>query len=1437
MINKKRQFKRRITAFLLVCLFLVPFFDNMNLAEAKDSYLCDFTQTIYNQSNGLGNNEVNCLLQSSSGYIWIGTDGGLYRYNGSDFVAINLWDTENADVYSIKSLMQDTSGRVWIGTLNYGLFYLKDGEYRHLETEYYNGIKTINDIHQSDEGDIYVATAKGIYVINDNEDGTVSMEPFSDEELSETEFTGVASIEDSVYAIHGNSEIYVFDKEGKYNVIDTFEIVGSDDLKCIEAINGKIYVGTSGRSIIKFNKRNKYDVLETDIFGINSIKSDDNNYIWVCSDNGLGFFDSSNTFNKLSECEIDNYLSDILIDYEGNYWIASSRMGVLLLSKSKFVDYNMFTGMPETMVNSVFVYKNNRYVCTDDGLIIYNKDGERVFDELTDLLDGISVKHIMSDNDDNLWISTNRKYGLIKYTYGSETQESTLVSITRTTGLPGNSVNCSQILRNGNVVAATNEGIAIISKTGRVIYSYGKKDGLSYSNVLCIYQDKNGLIYAGTDGGGIYVFSNDLSEVVDNYNTESGLNANMVTSIEEGEKGLWIGTDNGLGFYNDTYRSISNIEYSNSIYDIIINENFVWIVSSMGVLRTTEDELLGSNGIAARYFDVDDGLDKTINIYSNSYIDDDGVLYICCNDGLCLFDTNDISYNQIAPKIRVTAVDVDGNRYEFDDLSNGLKVKSDVSKITIDFAVFSYRNRGDIQVEYMLEGFDEEPILISGRDAMQAVYTNLDGGTYTFYINAYNGDGTACEKEISFTIEKENSFTENPVSRIIIVCVLLIVSLLIVFGILKMRKSIKNKNKVLEELSKEHEEVIKTSSAKNDYLANMSNEIKTPINAMISKAEELIKLMDSEEPYKENVQDIYDIGNDIIDKVDDIILFAKIEAGRIECVSEPYSVSTIVYNLSEYAKKKLDVENIKLFVELGDNIPDNIIGDSGIIESILKIFIDNAVQYTKEGSVTISVDAYEYNDKEVSLSYTISDTGVGIQEERIADIFEVYSIVDNQKNNINKGNGIGLAIAKGYSKLLNGEISVESVYGGGSNFTLSLNQKIADDAHIDYDREKIDDIVSQEIADKMWLPNVKALVVDDETVSREVSVKTLESFEMIIDTADSGIAAIDKVMNGDYDVVFMDLSMPVMNGTDTMKEIRGLDGDKYLMLPIISLDYDTISDNSEVLLENGFTGTLLKPIDVRRVAAILKDCLPENKIKEKSSNVEEYISNSKYAEGLQKLEENINIKKAIEKIGGSIDVFNKILRSFYKKNNNLKDIIEAHGSSDTRWFKQRIHTLKTASYNVGAYVFSQETARIEAAINANNKTYMNNNYENLLVHLEELMNSIGEYIEFVDMVDDVNMDGISSDNQNPEINNETDINSSGDDNDEGAGIDISLLKRLDDIVDDVEAFDTKKIIDEINKKTYVGEDIDFIAVLNESLAINDIEKVHELITTYIDLNS
>ena len=1425
-MNKKQIANKILVlcmALLMVCLLVVP----VTNVDAKDSFVASYIQTIYNQKNGIGSNEVNCLYQSSTGYIWIGTEGGLYRSNGSQFQDIKLWDTDRADIYAINNIMQDKDGRMWISTDNYGLFYIEDGNSIHLQDEYYNGIKDITDVCQTETGVIYVAAANGLYTCQKDTTGTMRLFAFA-ERTQGYDVVDMEVQDNLLWVITGNNEILVFDEKGLVKSLKVDELT-NDDLTCISNLAGSIHIGTSGRVVLKYaGKDTKPTVLNAMVDGINDIMIDSNGYVWACADNGLGYFKKSDEFVKVNDCEIDSYLSDMIQDYEGNYWIASNRMGVLLLSKSKFTDLNMSVGMSESIVNTVYSYRNHKYIGTDDGLIVYNASYEKVNNELTEYLSGISVRHIIKDDKGNLWISTGRVYGVVKMA-----SDGTITNYGRNAGLPSIYINATLPLKDENVAVATEEGVVILDKDGKLIKSYDREKGINQS-VLCLYQDKSGLLYAGTDESGLYVIDLSDDEII-NYTTNDGINSDVITSIDEGKQGLWIATDNGLCFYKDSFRQISNVEYTNSIYDIVMYEDVMWLVGSRGVLRTTEDELLGSKGVSSRYYDTSDGLTKTINTTGNAYIDKDGKLFICCNDGICTLDTTNIPYNLVAPRIKVTAISLDGVTYEFDDLEDGLKVKNDVSRITIDFAVFSFSNRGNIQVQYSLKGFDEEPIVISGADNMQAVYTNLDGGVYEFEVNAYNSDGTPCEAPISFVIEKENKLTESPMARIGILFLFITVIVVIIVAIFGVRKILKSKDSALEKLSKEHEEAVKSSSAKNDYLANMSNEIKTPINAIMAMAGELVDMPTEAEAYQENIQNIQLIGKNVIDKVDDIIVLAKIEAGKYELSEKAYSVTTLMYDLSELVMEMLGDKSVKFFVEIGENVRDNLVGDKHKIKDILKRLLSNAVRYTKEGSITLSVDCYEYPDKahmdRVNIAFTVSDTGIGIHEDRIENIFEVYNIADNKRNSPHSSNGIGLAIAKGFADLMGADLEVESVYGAGSTFTLSLDQKLADNVSGNQIISRVEETVSKEVADSLWLPDVQVLLVDDEEVSRQVALKTLGEFDMKIDVATSGVAAIDMIMNKQYNVIFMDLNMPIMNGVEAMKEIRELDGTEYMILPIIAMDTDAIEEHSQSLIEEGFTDSVVKPLELRRVAAILKDCLPEDLIKERSSETEQHIDNSRYRDGLVKLKDTIEIEYAIEKIGGNIDMYNKLVTTFYNHNTIIIDELYDRIDKDARGFKTRIHSLRTNSINIGALELAKKAATLEAAVNINNKEYVKDNLGDLLSELRETLENINEYLTFIDDVSGLSDEEYERKYKNPEGEEDIDIDLSQISS-EGIFGELESMKQnaLKDNMEEV-----NNSMNRLLSYEYEGEDRDFMDALYDVVNSGDKAAVVELVDTYMAL--
>lgn len=1440
-INKMKKKTAVIMAFLMVCLFLLPF--SAVPVCAKDSFLAGYMQTVYNQKNGIGSNEINCLYQSSTGYVWAGTDGGLYRTNGSDFQSIDLWDTERTDLYSINCIMQDQSGRMWIGTDNYGLFYIEDGENHHLQDEYYNGTKTILDIAQAEDGTIYVACVTGLYMIGEaqkderSDDSDFMLQAYPDDKITSMEFLKLTTRKNEVWAITGTG-IYVFDSTGLLHTINLSEQT-SEELSTIKTCGDSIYVGTSGRDVFVYKDVHSRKDYVTGVDAINDFMLDTEGRIWVCADNGYGYFDSQYNFVHINDSQIDTYISAMIQDYEGNFWIASSRVGLLLLTPSKFVDYNMEIGMPEGMVNAVYEFKGKKYIATEEGLYIYNSKNEQQTNELTEMLKGVSVRHVVSDEEGTIWISTYRKYGVIKYE-----KNGTITSYGRYNGLPAMAVNCSLPLKDGDLAVATTDGVAILDESGFAKKVYGSGTALSEVNVLSLFETEQGSLLVGTDGAGIFVIDSGRNNLMQ-YGMEDGLNSEVISCFVQGTQGIWIGTDSGVCFYNEAFRMISNIEYSNSVYDIVIEDGLVWIIGSMGVLCTSEDELLGSNGISGRYYSTGDGLDKTINTTGNVGIDKSGRMYICCNEGISVLDTKHIWKNETKPKIKVTKIDIDGKIYEFDDLNDGLKIKSDTSKITIDFAVFSYQNRGNMKVEYYLSGFDANPTGLSGNDVLQAVYTNLDGGVYRFNINAYNGDGTPCAEPISFVIEKEKRLLENTLARIALVVIILFGFLLLMFAVLRVRRLLRTKTSALEQLSKEHEEVVKSSTAKTDYLANMSNEIKTPIHAMMVKADELLHMVDQDSPYQKEINSIYEMGSDILSSVDDIILLAKLESGRIEIEESNYSVSDIVAELSDIAIKQLADKPVKFFVEINRNVVDNLIGDSDKIRNILIRLLDNAVRYTKQGSITLSVDSYEYTDRanhdKLNIVYTLSDTGIGIQEDKIDTIFNLYERDEGTKSGSRSGRGVGLAIAKGYADILSADISVESAYGAGSTFVLSIDQRPAVKLSSGQVVSKIEDTVSKEDAEKLWLPDVSALIVDDDEVSIEVSRKVLSAFDMKLDVATSGLGAIDMVLNHDYDVVFMDLAMPIMNGIEAMKEIRDLDGMKYAILPIIALDPDALESNRSSNLTAGFTDSLIKPIELRRVAAILKDCLPQDKVKERSDDIRLLIEGSRFGKGLIRLSESLDVEGAIQKIGGSIEVYNKLIHAFYAQNKDVAQILTEKSTRDIRGFKVRIHSIRTLANSIGAYELAENAAHMETSIHVGKREQLKQSLRGFIDELVYLLLILEDYEHFADevsgMTDEEYAERLTQQRlEEEELSNED--GGSVSQNEETVNlsvIDIRILEQLCEAVKQEDTVQAGEWIGHLLSMGYDGDNREFLNALKEVVDANQADAVEELVNTYKDL--
>ena len=1426
-MEKSRGRNRIIAWILLACFMTCALFVRTDSAEAaaKDAFLSLYRQVVYDQESGLGSAEVNCIYQTQSGYIWVGTDGGLYRYNGKEFKIFNLWDTDKDDVYLINQLFQDTSGRLWIATNNYGLFYIKGSDIQHFSNDYYHGVKCVNDVCEGKDGVIYVATAYGLYTADPSE-GSLHLLP----DTTGHNVKDIALAGEDLWGLESGGRFFRVNQDGQtlyYNTVD----YTPDDISCLYGLeDGSVYFGTVGTDILHMQKSLQYEVLSSGREGINSLY-DDGERLFVCADSGIGYFNRKGEFAALYDTAISKYFSSMIMDYEGNYWFASNRMGILLLGQSKFRSFNHRYGMESTGTNCIAEFDGSKYIGTDDGLQILDGKMKPVENELTEYLSGAAVRDVMRDSRGNIWVSTSRKYGVICYTPKQEIRV-----FSRSGTLLTNQINSTLELRDKSIAVATEEGISIIGTDDKLIRNYSTENGMDNANIMCMYQDEDGKLYAGSDGNGMYVIDGDN---VQHFTEDDQLTSNVVTCITPGDGGLWIGTDNGLSLFSEgTFRPVNNIDFSNNIYDIVAEQTetgkYLWITGSKGVLRTTEEELLGTGEMKSRYYAQGDGLASPLTLYSNVMIADN-VLYLCCGQGVYTIATDNIRTNTVAPKLTVSEINVDDTVYHFDQIGGSLTIPADTQRVSISFAVLSYINRENIRVEYKLEGFDGTPITISGSDPMQAVYTNLEGGNYTFTVRALNGDGVASAQDITFTIFKEYGFFEKRAVRIGLLVALILVVLLVAFGMIRFQKVMKGQNKEIEKLEKEHEVAVKSSTAKTDFLAHMSNEIKTPVNAIISLAETMQREQNPEEQ-RNSLKAIVESGQDILGKVDETILLARLEAGK-ETVSEaPYSITTLVCDISDQIINALEDRPVRFLVDLGENIPDVMIGDYEKIKHVLGILLDNAQKFTKEGTITLYVDCYENADPKGKdrLLFSISDTGVGIRKERLQHIFEVYNIADNKKQTGYTGSGISLAIAKKLVEIMDGDLEVESTYGAGSAFTVSLMQmRPGDDAIALTSGPEALDRITKEEAERMIMPEVNVLLVDDMEISRTVAVGVLKQMEIRSDVAASGVSAIDMVMNQDYDMVFMDLSMPVMNGTDAMHEIREIARDGMDTMPIIAMTEDAIREDAEHLIEAGFTDMIVKPLDLVSLATMATKYLPKEKVHYRSGDLTKYISESRFGEGLVELQKLLDVAGTLERIGGSIEVYNRILSTFYNQNQNMPEDLKAKFSKNYRTFRARLHNVKNGAQNIGATELINQISKIDAAINIGNKTYVRDNLPATLSMLDDVLDSIAVYLDFAAGQQGLTDEEFAAkasektapapakeEEKEPEYKEEVDS--------------VALVRMLQAAkADDAKALSSE--LRHIRGYRYGTEDTEFLQALEEQINENNMEAILDMIGTYVEL--
>ena len=715
----------------------------------------DYVQTIYSSSNGLPCGEANDIAITGDGIIWIGTYAGLYRYNGKEFRWMDGFDS----VRNVNCLYVDEEGRLWIGTNDNGLSIVINNQVANVIDQSMGlPANAVRSIICSSDGYYYIGTTSSMQVLSLNyglQRVNTLQEVFYADDSAADEEGRVATVTNS-------GTLYLL-RQGQ--ILSSRQLKGSTSVykSCTFTPDGTLLVATTGNEIYSFDvSRDWFEQKDVwtcgDLKSIKDLSFLPSGELFISADNGVGYRLPDGHFERINTNNFNNSIDKMLMDYQGNIWFTSSRLGLLRMAPSDFRDIYSTAGLPNRVVNTIVEWNGNFYFGTDKGLDAVDLSGKNpVKNELTEQFAGIRIRCMMVDDANHLWICTYGN-GLIEIA-----PDGTEYSYNTENGGFGNRARLAKQLSDGTILAAGDTGISFIRNheiEHTILYAAGKISSM----ILTATELPDGRILAGTDGNGVAVLEN--REVTRMLTRKDGLSSEVVLRSVPDEKtgGVFLVTSNGLCYMNpdETIRTLDNFPYYNN-YDIWIQgTDNMYVLSSAGIYVTDRAELLsGRKDLRYDLLDSRRGLNSSLTANSWTwYSRNTGELYVACDTGVFVLNTGKMGSNAKVFRMSVPSSRMDGVFHRV-DRNSPITVPRGVSKLELIPEVINYTIQ-DPYVGFMMEGFDNEWVIMPHTNLSTIVYTNLPSGEFTFHLAVFDNDRENIIAERTYSVVKERELYDSP---------------------------------------------------------------------------------------------------------------------------------------------------------------------------------------------------------------------------------------------------------------------------------------------------------------------------------------------------------------------------------------------------------------------------------------------------------------------------------------------------------------------------------------------------------------------------------------------------------------------------------------------------------------------------------------------------